>query len=271
MFERGLRRRFDPAVDREAREAAQSPPHDDRPAARPHAAADVHDRPADGQGLRRRDLRRAPGRRRDPDLGPHRRRRRARAAGLARRPRGLPPRHERLRPGPGRADAAGGAVQRRLLAAARASSAWRSRSRWTSRARARGGRPSTARGSAPTMRLDYPQRGPHLRRRRARRGPVGGAAGGGARGGRGAASSSARPRARWRSRPSSRSSPSTARATSRTSCREEQTESHRADRVPDDRRQRGGGDAARGARPAGALPRPRAARPAARASAWSTS
>ena len=39
--------------------------------------------------------------------------------GLARRPRGLPPRDERLRPGRGRADAARGAVQRRLLAAPR--------------------------------------------------------------------------------------------------------------------------------------------------------
>ena len=40
----------------------------------------------------------------------------------------------------------------------------------------------------------------------------------------------------------------------------EQTESHRADRAPDDRRQRGGRDAARDAQAAGAVPRPRAAR-----------
>ena len=39
----------------------------------------------------------------------------------------------------------------------------------------------------------------------------------------------------------------------------EQTESHRADRAPDDRRQRGGRDAARDAQAAGAVPRPRAA------------
>ena len=50
---------------------------------------------------------------------------RLRAPGLARRPRGLSPRHQRLRPGQGRADAAGGALQRGLLAGARRRTAWR--------------------------------------------------------------------------------------------------------------------------------------------------
>ena len=60
MLDRGLRRRFDPAVERAAREAAARPPRGDVPARRPARPADVHDRPADRARLRRRDLRRAP-------------------------------------------------------------------------------------------------------------------------------------------------------------------------------------------------------------------
>ena len=58
MLDRGLRRRFDPLVDREARAAAERAPLDVA-AHRPARAADVHDRPADGARLRRRDQRRA--------------------------------------------------------------------------------------------------------------------------------------------------------------------------------------------------------------------
>ena len=59
MLDRGLRRRFDPLVEREARDAASETSRRARPRG-PARAADVHDRPADGQGLRRRDLGRAP-------------------------------------------------------------------------------------------------------------------------------------------------------------------------------------------------------------------
>ena len=89
-------------------------------AARPARPAHVHDRPADRA-------------RTSTTRSPPRGSTTARSAsgctsptsaryvrpGLARRPRGLPPRHERLRPRRGRADAAGGAVQRGLLARAR--------------------------------------------------------------------------------------------------------------------------------------------------------
>ena len=65
MLDRGLRRRFDPHVEREARAAAERPPGGGRPAALDlRDAADVHDRPADGARLRRRDLRRDARRRR---------------------------------------------------------------------------------------------------------------------------------------------------------------------------------------------------------------
>ncbi len=96
----------------------RAPPGRRRRAARPARPADVHDRPADGQGLRRRDLRRAPRRRARARVGAHRRRGGARAARLGGRPRGLPARDERLRPRRGRADAARGAVEPRLLARA---------------------------------------------------------------------------------------------------------------------------------------------------------
>ena len=100
-------------------------------APRPPRPADVHDRPGDRARLRRRDLGRGAGRRTPggsgstsptsaPTCGPARR-----------RPRGLPARDERLRPRRGRADAARGAVQRRVLAASRAPTAWRSPSSWS--------------------------------------------------------------------------------------------------------------------------------------------
>ena len=82
MLDRGLRRRFDPLVEREARAAAES--HGARPGPpRPPRPADVHRRPADRARLRRRDQRGAARLRADPDLGAHRRRRRARQPGSA--------------------------------------------------------------------------------------------------------------------------------------------------------------------------------------------
>ena len=101
MVDRGLRRSFPRAVEEDARAERRSPP----------SARDLTDLPtftidpADGARLRRRDLRPARGRPR-PAVGPHRRRERLRAAGHGARRRGLPARHERLRPGRGRADAA---------------------------------------------------------------------------------------------------------------------------------------------------------------------
>ena len=180
MLDRGLRRRFDPLVEREARAAAERGARR-RAAQRPARAADVHDRPADRARLRRRDQRRAAGRRRRAGVGPHRRRRRARAARLGRRPRGLPPRDERLRPGQGRADAARGALQRRLLARAAPGPARRHR---RARARRRRRRAHRVPPVADPLRRapGLPARRPHLRGRRARRGAVGGAARGGARG-----------------------------------------------------------------------------------------
>ena len=214
MLDRGLRRRFDPAVERAARKAAEEPPHGDAGARRdlrdlptftidPPTARDFDDaisaeRLEDGAIQR---------------LGPHRRRLGARDAGLARRPRGLPPRHERLRPRQGRADAAGGALQPGLLARARPGPARGHR-------RARAGR---AEGAPHRLHaLDDPLRRapglpagrPHLRGRGARRGAVGGAAR--TRRGRRRPRSrrSARRAARSRSSRSSRSSTSRARATS---------------------------------------------------------
>ena len=82
---------------------------------RPARAADVHDRPGDREGLRRRDLDASRGRR-DPRLGAHRRRVVVRARGLAARPRRRRARAVRLRPGLRRADAPARARRRRLLA-----------------------------------------------------------------------------------------------------------------------------------------------------------
>ena len=130
MLDRGLRRRFDPLVEREAREPVAA----GGPAARPARAADVHDRPADRARLRRRDLRRGARRRPGARLGPHRRRRRARAAGLARRPRGVQARHLGLRARARGADAARGALQPGVLAGARTRTGWPSPSSWTSTA-----------------------------------------------------------------------------------------------------------------------------------------
>ena len=122
MLDRGLRRRFDPrGRARGARGRRERAATEPRARARPARPADVHDRPGDRHGLRRRDLGRARSTTaRSADLGPHRRRRAptsrpARAVDREAYRRA----HQRLRPGRGRADAAGGALQRRLLAGAR--------------------------------------------------------------------------------------------------------------------------------------------------------
>ena len=163
-----------------------------------------------------------------------------RAARRAARPRGLPPRHERLRPRRGRADAARGAVQRRLLARARRATASRSRSS-SSCDGARGRRRRLLPLADPLRRAPglRPRR-PDLRRRRA-----------------GAAS---RGPSRWRprARPRRRSSRRAARRrragdrVGRAGVRASTTAAHvtgaaasvadrvaPADRAPDDRRQRG--------------------------------
>ena len=133
MVDRGLRRGFDPAVEHEAREASAFAGVEDGRA----------DRAADARGTERRDLRALPTFTVDPasardfddaisavdepdgtrrvwvhiaDVSAHVRLR------LSARPRGLPARDERVRPGRRRADAAAGAVQPRLLAGSRTGS-----------------------------------------------------------------------------------------------------------------------------------------------------
>ena len=59
MLDRGLRRGFDPAVEREAGEAAGRARASRRRASRPARAGHVHDRPPERARLRRRHLRRA--------------------------------------------------------------------------------------------------------------------------------------------------------------------------------------------------------------------
>ena len=116
-------------------------------------------------------------------------------------------------------------------------------------------------GRAPGLRA----RRSHLRRRASAR-PRRGASRCGAAREAAARSHAARERSggardRLRRSPSSRS---TSAATCSGSTRAAQTESHRADRAPDDRRQRGGRRAARAARRALPVPRARAPRPRAR-------
>ncbi len=118
MHDRGLRRAFPPGVERAATEAVERVAEQDPAAASrrdlrglatftidPSSAKDFDD--AISAEARRRG--------RMAHLGAHRRRERVRPAWLADRPRGLPARDLGLRAGGGRADAARGPVQRRLL------------------------------------------------------------------------------------------------------------------------------------------------------------
>ena len=265
MLDRGLRRSFPPGVERAAQDAAAArrrPP-------RPHRPADLHHRPGHRTRLRRRDLVRGPRRRALARLGPHRRRLGLRAPRRGGRPRGLPALDLGLRAGRGRADAARGAVERRLLAAPRRRSpGGHRRARAARRADRQGGLLPLAHPlrRAPGLR---PRR-PDLRRRRGRAGAVGRAARGRARGGGGAPGAPREPRraghrvgrARVRLRPPRPPRRGGGVGPDRVAP---------AHRAPDDRRQRGGGDAARRALDPDALPRPRAPRDAVGRCAWSTS
>ena len=257
MLDRGLRRRFDPLVEREARGAADRAAASDDARRDLRAAADVHHRPAERARLRRRDQRRAARRRGGPRLGPHRRRRRPRPCGVGGRPRGLPAGDERLRPRQGRADAARGALERGLLARPAPGPP-------RGHGRARPGRRACRPHRLPPQpdplgrAARLPARGPDLRRRGAGGGAMGGAARGRAGGGR---------RASGRARGPRRARRRVGRAGVRLLARgpRHRAGAERADRIssrhraPDDRGQRGGRDAARHAQTAGAVPRPRPA------------
>ena len=130
MLDRGLRRRFPPGVERAAREARDAVQGGSTPERTP--ASDLRELatftidPATAQGLRRRDLRRGAagtGRCASGCTSPTSARSCGRARAVDREAylRG----DERLRPREGRADAARGAVQRRVLARARTRTASR--------------------------------------------------------------------------------------------------------------------------------------------------
>ena len=144
-------RRFPPGVERAAAEARDTSREPDADAPRPARPGDVHDRPGHRQGLRRRDQRRGARRRAAGASGSTSPTSAPTCARVGRRPRGLPPRHARLRARAGRADAARGAVQRRLLAAPGRGPPRRHRASWScDGADVRQGARSTARSSAPT-------------------------------------------------------------------------------------------------------------------------
>ena len=267
MLQRGLRRRFDPLVEREARERRRRRPS---PAARDFRdAADLHDRSADRARLRRRDLGRGARRRRGARVGAHRGRRR-RSCGPA-------PRSTARRSGARTRSTSPGLVEpmlpealsnRRLLARAGRGPAGRDgRARVRGREGAPHGVPPLGDPQRRAARL--PARGPHLRGRERRR----------SRG-----RSRSPPRGRWPPRwPSARGAGRAGRRVAEPEfgfSRDGHVESAaavradrvaRADRVPDDRRQRGGRGAAGVAQAARAVPRARAARPARAWSGCSTS
>ena len=216
MLDRGLRRRFDPAVERAAREAAASRAARDTGARRDLTrAADLHDRPADGARLRRRDLGRAARRTARSGSGstsptsP-----RTCRPGSAGRPRGataartsvyVPGAVEPMLPEALSNDACS-------LRAGRGPARGHRRAGLRRRATC-GAPPSTARAIRSDARLDYPRVDRIFAGARARRGAVGGAARGRARGAP-RRSSAARRRGRARGRVGrAASSPSTARAT----------------------------------------------------------
>ena len=113
IYDRGRERGFEPGA-RGGREGRRPTGRRASPGApRPDRARHVHRRPGHRAGFRRRRLG-VGGRRRDPALDPHRRRRRACPPGDRTRRGGRAPRDERLRPGNGRADVAAGALGRCL-------------------------------------------------------------------------------------------------------------------------------------------------------------
>ncbi len=206
MLDRGLRRGFEAAVEREARDAAErvraggEPRRDLRELATftidPVSARDFDDAISAQEledGATRVWVHIA-------DVAAHVR------EGSRARPRGAAPRHERVRAGRGRADAAARALERRLLAAARAPSA--RRSRWSSscdgaRVEQAAFYRSLIRSDA---RLDYEQVERIFAGRRGRAGAVGRAARRRARGRGGAAATRASRAARSWSTPRSPSS-----------------------------------------------------------------
>ena len=174
--------------------------------------------PPTARGLRRRDLGRGARRRRGAGVGAHRRRLGVRAAGLGARPRGVPARELGLRARPGRADAARGAVEPRLLAGAGRGPADRDGG---ARVRGREGPAHRVPPLADPLRraARLPARGPDLRGRGA-----GARIRGRSRWPPRARSPRRWPRrarraARWPSSPASRSSASRATGTSRACCR----------------------------------------------------
>ena len=122
MIDRGLRRGFDPAVEHEVRDSADSTPPARRCKGRAGATCARCRRSRSTRSPRAtsttRSQRRRRGRRLGAGLGPHRRRVGVRASAVAGRSRGLSARHERVRARCGRADAADRAVQRGVLARA---------------------------------------------------------------------------------------------------------------------------------------------------------
>ena len=257
MLDRGLRRRFPPGVERAAREAARrETPR--RARARAATCASLPTFTIDPSPRGTSTTRSPPSALGDgahcasgstsPTSSAYV------PPGLAGRPRGVPPRHERLRPRRGRADAARGALERRLLARARAGPAG-----GDGRARAATGADGAAGGVPPLA--DPLRRAARLRpqwtgifagarARRRRRGP--------SRSPRRArpprrSRPSATPQARWRSSRSSRSSRSTARGPRHGAAATRADGVAPPDRAPHDRRQRGGRDAARADRGVPAL------------------
>ena len=274
LLDRGLRRRFDPHGRARGARGRRAPPEEEAAGRLDlRDAADVHDRPADRARLRRRDLRRGARRRRGARVGAHRRRLALRASpGSRGRPRGVPARAP--------ASTCPGMVEPMLPEALSngACSLVPDQDRLAvtvelefegakvaphrvpplahplrRAARLPAGGP---RSSPATERAEAPWAEPLAAARR-----VAAALAGGARGAR-------RARGRVARSPSSRSR---ARATSTELRAERADRVAPADRAPDDRRQRGGRDAARDAQAARAVPRPRAARSPRGSSGWSTS
>ena len=138
---------FSLAAQQAGRQAADggapTRPHGPR---RPHGAAARHDRRRDGEGLRRRRVLRAQGQGLPADRR-DRRRLALRARRRCARPRRARARHLGLFPAPRDPDAAGGAVERALLAQARRSTAcaWSATWRSTRDGRDRGATSSTRR------------------------------------------------------------------------------------------------------------------------------